>query len=99
VTSSQRALLVNWGYTIGARHFDALIFGYWEGGRLIYAAQTRSGFTPAVREQLHQRFRGLEVSECPFANLPERRASRWGEGLTAAKMKDIVAEAGSRGAV
>jgi len=76
------------GYTIGARHFDALIFGYWEGDRLMYAARTRSGFTPAVREQLHQRFRPLETPECPFANLPEARAGRWGEGLTATKMKD-----------
>ena len=25
---------------------------------------------------------------CPFANLPEARAGRWGDGLTAAKMKD-----------
>jgi len=76
------------GYTIGSRHFDALIFGYWEGDRLMYAARTRSGFTPALREQLQQRFRGLETPECPFANLPEARAGRWGDGLTAAKMKD-----------
>ncbi len=47
-----------------------------------------AGFTPAVHEQLHQRFRGLETLGCPFANLPEARAGRWGEGLTAAKMKD-----------
>jgi DNA ligase D-like protein (predicted ligase) len=76
------------GYTVGGRHFDALIFSYWEGGRLIYAARTRSGFTPAVREQMQQRFRGLEIPKCPFANLPEARTGRWGEGLTAAKMKD-----------
>jgi hypothetical protein len=41
----------------------------------------------AVREQLHHRFRGLETPECLFANLPEARVGRWGEGLTAAKMK------------
>ncbi len=76
------------GYTVGGRHFDALIFGYWEGGRLMYAARTRSGFIPVLREQLHQRFRELETPECPFANLPEARAGRWGEGLTAAKMKN-----------
>jgi ATP-dependent DNA ligase len=76
------------GYILGGRYFDALIFGYWEGDKLMYAARTRSGFTPAVREQLHPRFRRLETSECPFANLPEARAGRWGEGLTAAKMKD-----------
>jgi len=66
-------------YTVGGRHFDALIFGYWEGDKLMYAARTRSGFTPVVREQLHQRFRGLETPECPFANLPEARAGRLGE--------------------
>ena len=35
------------GYTHGTRTFDALIFGYYEGERLIYAARTRNGFTPA----------------------------------------------------
>jgi len=35
-----------------------------------------------------RRFRGLEIVECPFANLPEARSGRWGEGLTAAKMKN-----------
>jgi hypothetical protein len=33
------------------------------------------------------RFKPLEVSACPFANPPEKRAGRWGEGLTAAKME------------
>jgi ATP-dependent DNA ligase len=50
--------------------------------------RTRSGFTPAVREHLHQRFWGVETPKCPFANLPEARVGRWGEGLTAAKMKN-----------
>jgi len=76
------------GYTVGGQHFDALIFGCWEGDRLMYAARTRSGFTPAVRQQLLERFRGLETPQCPFANLPETRAGRWGEGLTAAKMEN-----------
>ncbi|HLN00727.1 MAG TPA: hypothetical protein VK335_15675 [Bryobacteraceae bacterium] len=74
------------GYTVGARTFDALIFGYYEGDRLVYAARTRNGFTPALRDQLFKRFRGLEIAECAFANLPETRSGRWGEGLTAAKM-------------
>jgi bifunctional non-homologous end joining protein LigD len=74
------------GYTIGSQTLDALIFGYYEGGRLIYAARTRNGFTPAVRQKLFEKLRQLEVAECPFANLPEARGGRWGEGLTAAKM-------------
>ena len=30
----------------------------------------------------------LEVEACPFCNLPESRAGRWGEGLTPDKMKE-----------
>jgi len=76
------------GYTIGTNTFDALIFGYYEQDRLIYAARTRNGFTPALRQQLFKKFRGLEIAECPFANLPETKSGRWGAGLTQAKMKD-----------
>lgn len=76
------------GYTIGGRGFDALVFGYNEGPQLLYAARTRNGFTPALREALMRKFRGLEINECPFANLPEAHGGRWGEGLTADKMKD-----------
>jgi ATP-dependent DNA ligase len=73
------------GYTIG-NPFDALIFGYYEGDKLLYAARTRAGFTPAVRSQLAKRFKALEIKTCPFANLPEKRAGRWGQGITKEKM-------------
>ncbi|MGA2114861.1 MAG: non-homologous end-joining DNA ligase [Bryobacteraceae bacterium] len=76
------------GYTPGARAFDTVIFGYWEGDRLLYAGCTRNGFTPASREKLWRAFQGLESPECPFANLPEARGGRWGEGLTAEKMNE-----------
>lgn len=76
------------GYTPGGRTFDALIFGYYQNAELIYAGRTRSGFTPAMRDQVQRRFRGLEIPECPFVNLPEARAGRWGQGLTAEKMKE-----------
>lgn len=76
------------GYTVTAKNFDALIFGYYKDTQLLYAARTRNGFTPASREKLFRQFRGMEISQCPFANLPEARSGRWGQGLTAEKMKD-----------
>jgi ATP-dependent DNA ligase len=76
------------GYTRGTKTFDALIFGYYEGEKLIYVARTRNGFTPVMRAQLFKKFKGLEISECPFANLPEARSGRWGQGLTKAKMAE-----------
>jgi bifunctional non-homologous end joining protein LigD len=80
--------LVIGGYTIGTRTFDALIIGYYDGDRLIYASRTRNGFTPAMRVQLFKKFRELGIAECPFANLPEARSGRWGQGLTKEKMAD-----------
>jgi len=78
------------GYTLGGTTFDALVFGYYEEGSLLYAARTRNGFAPAIRQSLMDQFRGLEIDTCPFANLPEKHGGRWGQGLTAAKMKDCV---------
>ena len=76
------------GYTRGTKTFDALVFGYYEGRKLIYVARTRNGFTPVMRAQLFRRFKGLEIDECPFANLPEEKSGRWGQGLTKAKMAE-----------
>ena len=76
------------GYTRGTKTFDALVFGYYEGNKLIYAARTRNGFTPVTRATLFKKFKGLELAECPFANLPEVKSGRWGQGLTKAKMAE-----------
>jgi bifunctional non-homologous end joining protein LigD len=81
-------LFVIGGYTPAARNFDALILGYYRDRELMYAGRTRSGFTPAAREQVLKRFRGLETAGCPFVNLPEAKSGRWGQGLTVEKMKD-----------
>jgi bifunctional non-homologous end joining protein LigD len=76
------------GYTLADRNFNALIFGYYNEGRLQYVTRTRNGFTRTSREQLFKKLKPLEIKNCPFANLPEARGGRWGAGLTAAKMAD-----------
>jgi DNA ligase D-like protein (predicted ligase) len=75
------------GYTPSGKNFDALIFGCYEFDQLLYVGRTRNGFTPSSREDLFRRFRGMEIADCPFVNLPEARSGRWGQGLTADKMK------------
>jgi ATP-dependent DNA ligase len=59
------------GYTAG-NPFDALIVGYYEGERLLYAAKVRNGFVRQVLREVATRFKGLEIDTCPFTNLPER---------------------------
>src|SRR6185369_16642051 len=66
------------GYTPSDNNFDALIIGYYEKGKLLYAARTRNGFTPALRMDPVKRLRPLETKECPFDNLPVKRSGRWG---------------------
>jgi DNA ligase D-like protein (predicted ligase) len=82
--------LVIGGYTQG-NPFDALIVGYYEGKRLLYAAKVRNGFVPLVRREVATRFKGLEVDTCPFANLPEKKRTQW--ALTKREMKNCVAQA------
>jgi bifunctional non-homologous end joining protein LigD len=57
---------------------------------LVYVARVRNGFVPALRRQVFDKIRGLVSSNMPFANLPDEKESRWGESLTAEKMKKCV---------
>ncbi len=59
---------------------NPVVLGYYQDGKLIYAARTRNGFTPGTRAQLFKKCKGLEVHECPFANLSEATSGRWGQG-------------------
>jgi ATP-dependent DNA ligase len=75
------------GYIPGARGFDALLVGVYENKRLTFVAKVKNGFVPRIRDELFPALKALQTAHCPFANLPERRASRWGESLTAEKME------------
>jgi bifunctional non-homologous end joining protein LigD len=77
------------GYTppAGSRHhLGALIVGYYEKGKLLCASKVGTGFTEAMLKDLHKRLQPLRIEKCPFANLPEQRKGRWGQGITKAEM-------------
>ncbi len=78
------------GYTPGTYGFDAVTIGFYRGRDLHFCAKVRAGFVPASRQQLFRRLAPLESPACPFVNLPEKGAGRWGQGLTAAKMAECV---------
>ena len=78
------------GFTPSPKNFDAILVGYFEGSKLMFAARVRNGFVPALRASVFRKFKGLESDKCPFANLPESSKGRWGEGLTAADMEKCV---------
>jgi bifunctional non-homologous end joining protein LigD len=61
--------------------------GVYENKRLIFVAKVKNGFVPRVRDDIFPVLKSLQTAKCPFKNLPERRASGWGESLTAEKME------------
>jgi DNA ligase D-like protein (predicted ligase) len=78
------------GYTPGSNGFDALIVGFYKDKELYFAARVRNGFVPATRRQVFSVIKDGKAAKCPFINLPDKDAGRWGQGLTAEKMKDCV---------
>ena len=69
------------------KYFGALILGYYERGKLLYAGKVGTGFGTALLRALHEKFQGLVSATCPFDNLPEPRGHRYGTALTASEMK------------
>jgi DNA ligase D-like protein (predicted ligase) len=78
------------GYTPGTHGFDALIVGFYVGRDLQFAARVRAGFVPATRREVFAQIKHLKTGRCPFVNLPEKSEGRWGQGLTAEKMKGCI---------
>ena len=78
------------GYVPSNLGLDSLVVGFYRGTDLIYASRVRAGFIPATRRKVFERIKHLQTSRCPFVNLPEIAAGRWGQGLTAEKMKECV---------
>ena len=68
--------------------FDSIIVGYYQDGKLLYAAKVRNGFVPNTRREVAAKLKGLQIDTCPFANLPERKRTQW--ALTREEMKNCV---------
>ena len=89
---SQQEFVIG-GYTEpkgGRSHFGALLIGVYEGGKLLYSTRVGTGFDQKTLASLAAQMEKLRVPECPFANLPVPRNSRWGGGVTASEMKSCT---------
>jgi len=78
------------GYVPSHLGVDSIVIGFYRDKQLRYAARVRAGFVPLTRRQVLERIKPLETGKCPFVNLPEKDAGRWGQGLTAEKMRECV---------
>jgi ATP-dependent DNA ligase len=73
------------GYIPGGRGLDALLVGVYENKELVFVAKVKDGFVPRIRDEIFPALKALQTAQCPFTNLPEKRALRWGESVTAEK--------------
>lgn len=54
------------GYKPGTVVFDYVLAGYYEGKNLIFIAEIKNGFPPALRRKVAESFKGLMTGRCPF---------------------------------
>lgn len=62
------------GYTVSERKkggIAALLLGYYEGKKLIYAGRAGTGIGERAAEELKRKFYGAETGKCPFSNEPD----------------------------
>jgi bifunctional non-homologous end joining protein LigD len=71
-------------------HFGAILVGYYEGRKLLYAGKVGTGFDRGLLASLHAEFMRRKTARCPFANLPQPRKPRFGLGMTASAMRDVT---------
>ena len=80
------------GYTPpqGARkHFGAVLVGYYESKKLVFAGKVGTGFTTKSLAILHRKFRAEERSDCPFVDLPSKQDGQWVQGITPSMMREM----------
>jgi bifunctional non-homologous end joining protein LigD len=69
------------------KYFGSILVGVYDEGKLIFVGKVGTGFNGEILRTLYSRFKKIERTECPFANLPEKRSGRYGQGVTPAEMK------------
>jgi bifunctional non-homologous end joining protein LigD len=80
------------GYTPpqGARkHFGAILVGYYENNKLVFAGKVGTGFTAKSLSVLHKKFQKEARDDCPFVDLPSRQNGQWVLGITPSMMKKM----------
>jgi bifunctional non-homologous end joining protein LigD len=69
------------------KYFGAILVGVYEADKLQFVGKVGTGFNEELLRSLYTKFKRIPSEECPFANLPEKRSGRYGQGVTPAEMK------------
>lgn len=74
----------------GARqHFGAILVGYYEGKKFLFAGKVGTGFNTKSLAALHKKLKSETRDDCPFADLPSKQGGQWVQGITPSMMRKI----------
>ena len=74
----------------GARkYFGAILVGYYEDKRLMFAGKVGTGFTAKSLSMLHKEFQQEERDHCPFVDLPSKQGEKWLQDITPSMMRKM----------
>ncbi|MEN3370922.1 MAG: bifunctional non-ous end joining protein LigD [Verrucomicrobiota bacterium] len=74
----------------GARkHFGAVLVGYYEKKRFLFAGKVGTGFDTKLLASLHKLLKAEKRDDCPFADLPSKQGGQWVQGITPGMMRQI----------
>jgi bifunctional non-homologous end joining protein LigD len=71
------------------RHFGAILVGYFEGKKFLFAGKVGTGFDTKSLAALHKKLKGEKRDDCPFADLPSKQGGQWVQGITPSMMRKI----------
>jgi bifunctional non-homologous end joining protein LigD len=75
----------------GARkYFGALLVGFYEKKRLLFAGKVGTGFNTKLLASLHKQLKAEKRDDCPFADLPSKQGGQWVQGITPTMMRQIA---------
>jgi bifunctional non-homologous end joining protein LigD len=80
------------GYTPpqGARkYFGAILVGYYENKKLVFAGKVGTGFTTKSLSMLHKKFQKEARDNCPFVDLPSKQNGQWVQDITPSMMRKM----------
>jgi bifunctional non-homologous end joining protein LigD len=80
------------GYTPpqGARkHFGAILVGYHDKKKLVFAGKVGTGFTAKSLSTLYKKLQNEARDDCPFVDLPSKQNGQWVQGITPSMMKQM----------
>ena len=74
----------------GARkHFGAVLVGYYEKKKLVFAGKVGTGFTAKSLAMLHKKFQKERRDDCPFVDLPSKQNGQWVQDITPSMMRTM----------